>query len=98
LQNWKAQKMSNDHILNAGLKIWRDEGLEKVTLRKIADALNITHPGILYHFKTVAILKNAIAEHAVTKNDKKVIRQLIVSEHKSVAHFNKVERIDYLIY
>ena len=89
--------MSNDHILDAGLKIWRDEGLDKVTLRSIAEALNITHPGILYHFKTVALLKDAIAAHAVAVGETKVIRQLIVSEHESVKHFNQSERHQYLL-
>ena len=89
--------MSNDHILEAGLKIWRDEGLDKVTLRGIAEALNITHPGILYHFKTVALLKDAIAKHAVYVGDVKVIRQLIVAEHQSVKHFSQSERHKYLL-
>ena len=89
--------MSPEKILDTGLKIWRDEGLDKVTLRNIATALEITHPGILYHFKTVALLKNAIASRALHLNDIKVIRQLIVTEHEVVSSMSSEDRNRYLV-
>lgn len=89
--------MIKNDILKAGLKLWREKGLDSVTLRNIATALEITHPGILYHFKTVALLKEEIAKYAVETKDVKVIKFLLVTEHQCVSHFTEAQSKEYLL-
>jgi len=68
--------MKPEQILNAGVKLWVDGGFQKVKLRQIADVLEVSHPSILHHFRTVAILHDAIVRHAVSVGDEKAIQYL----------------------
>jgi len=68
--------MKPEQILEAGVKLWVDGGFQKVKLRQIADVLEVSHPSILHHFRTVGILHDAIVKHAVAIGDEKSIQYL----------------------
>lgn len=78
-------KETRDKALEAGLAILRDRGLHFVTHRTVAAAIGITHPALIYHFASVAVLRQAIAEHAVFRQDGKAIGRLIADKNPAVA-------------
>lgn len=82
-------------ILEMGLTLWRVDPTY-VTARRIASELGLTHPTILYHFKTSAALTNAIAFHAVKQGEARVIVHLIAMKHPAVATMPDVERQAYV--
>lgn len=88
--------MDKKTIIEAGVAVWRDQGIDKLTLRSIAKLLQITHPAILYHFGTMANLKNAIAQHALQIGETKIIRYLVVTEHSSVASLTQAQKQAFL--
>ena len=50
-------KISKDMILESGLKIIKDEGIDKLNVRSIANKLNCSTQPIMYHYKNVNVLK-----------------------------------------
>lgn len=94
--NYMAGEKRKADILRAGVAIWRESGAEAVTARAIGNRLGISHAGVLYHHKTSAKLKEAIAAHAVTTGDRVIIPQLITTKHPVVAHFDEATRIAWL--
>jgi AcrR family transcriptional regulator len=78
-------------ILEAGLALWPN-----VTARSIARALDMTHPGVLYHFGSAEKLCEAVAAHAVRTRDARVVPQLIVAHHPAVAGMGAADRADWL--
>jgi TetR/AcrR family tetracycline transcriptional repressor len=51
-----------EEIINAGLKLLDEEGLESVTLRSVAKHLNMQAPAIYWHFKNKTNLLDFLAE------------------------------------
>lgn len=64
--------MKNE-ILQAGLKLWPN-----VTPSSVANALNITHAAVIYHFPDV---REAVAQHAIDTRYLPVVVQMIASGH-----------------
>ncbi|HRQ13045.1 MAG TPA: TetR family transcriptional regulator [Promineifilum sp.] len=83
------------NILDAGVRLWRDNP-SKLSARKIAAELRMSHASVLYHFGTAEGLRNAIASHAVTMGDQRVVAMLIAERHSTVAHLTAAERQAYL--
>lgn len=82
---------TREAAVEIGLSMWPD-----VSLRRVAQELNITHPALLHHFKSAAAFKDAIAAYAIEKRDTRVIKSLIVHEHPAVAHWDKPTRAAWL--
>ena len=80
-----------EQILQAGLALWPN-----VTARSIARALDMTHPGVLYHFSTAEALSNAVAAYAVRIGDAQIVPQLIVAHHPVVAGMDGAARAAWL--
>ena len=76
--------MKNE-ILQAGLKLWPN-----VTPSSVANALNITHAAVIYHFPNV---RNAVAEYAIKTRYLPVIVQMIASGHPLCAQMTDDEMI-----
>jgi AcrR family transcriptional regulator len=60
-----AQKLrgtSRDHIIDVSRTIVEDEGVEQLTIRRIAETINRTQPAVYQHFAS----KDAILEAVVT--------------------------------
>lgn len=72
---------TREAILDRGLVIWRDEGVQFVTARRIARDLSMTHGAIAYHFKGQSVLHDAVARHAVAKGDCKLVAVLRALDH-----------------
>lgn len=82
-------------ILETGLALWRvDPG--SVSARRIGQILGMSHGGILYHWRTTAALKKAIAAHAVVTGCIVVVPMLIAAKHPAVKNMPGVERARYL--
>lgn len=78
-------------ILNAGLKLWRQDPA-RLTLRNVADAVGVTHPSVLYHFKEDGGLRDAVAAHAVDRGDSRIIVQLMAMGHAAVKGLSEADR------
>jgi AcrR family transcriptional regulator len=78
-------------ILDAGLKLWRQDPA-RVTARSIADAVGLTHPTVLSHFKEAGGLRDAVAAHAVEKGDSRIIVQLMAQGHDAVKNLSDADR------
>ena len=81
-------------ILDTGLMVWKVNPLG-VNAYAIARVMGITHGAVLYHFPTS--VRDAVAEHAVEMEDRKIIAQLITANHSSICHLSVKERLDYLM-
>lgn len=82
-------------ILETGAKLWRDDPA-KVTSRKIASILKMSHGGVLYHFGTVEDMRKAIAVHAIEKGDSRVIVHLIAARHPTIKHMSDADRLAHM--
>lgn len=76
-------------ILTTGLKMWKKDP-DSVTANKVAKAIGMGHATVLYHFPEG--VKNAVAEYAVERGDKRVMAQLIVAKHPAVAGLSAEDR------
>ena len=76
--------MKNE-ILQAGLKLWPN-----VTPSSVANALNITHAAVIYHFPNV---RNAVAEYAIKTRYLPVVVQMIASGHPACTVMSDEEMI-----
>lgn len=79
-------------ILTTGLDLWRKEPTKPVAARKIADALGMTHGGVLYHFKSADALRIALADEAVRQRDPVLVVVLIATKHPSADGLTGAER------
>lgn len=82
-------------IVEVGLQVWR-ETPDKVNANHIASLVGITHGAVLYHFRTVDALRNAIAEHAVRIGDCTVIPMLLAAKHPATAGMTAETKAAYL--
>lgn len=82
-------------IVEIGLQVWR-ETPEKVNANHIASLVGITHGACLYHFKTVDLLRDAIAQHAVRTGDKIVVPMLLAARHPATAELTTEQKAEYL--
>lgn len=78
-------------ILNAGLVLYPD-----VTITTIAEYLNTSKPSVHYHFKADEI-RAAVEEHAVQKDNQRVISKMIALKSDRVAHWDKRAKLIYLV-
>lgn len=78
-------------ILAAGLDIGR-RGLDRVTARTVAAAIDIKHSNVCYYFRSNDTLQAAVARYAVQIGDAKMIARLILDENAAVLHMNDSER------
>ena len=53
-------KISKDMILESGLKIIKEEGIDKLNVRNIANKLNCSTQPIMYHYKNMDLLKEEL--------------------------------------
>lgn len=53
-------KISKDMILESGLKIIKDEGIDNLNVRNIANKLNCSTQPIMYHYKNMNLLKEEL--------------------------------------
>lgn len=53
-------KISKDMILKSGLKIIKEEGIDKLNVRNIANKLNCSTQPIMYHYKNMNLLKEEL--------------------------------------
>lgn len=98
MNGYMAGEKRKQAILDTGLALWREGGEQAVQARAIGNMLGITHSGVLYHHNnSVDALRRAVADYAVMRRDTKVIRQLITSEHPSVAGFTAETRRAWLL-
>lgn len=75
---------TRSEILHRGLVIWRDEGVQYLTARRLARDMGVTHGCVAYHFKGQAVLHDAIAAHAVAVRDAKMVALLRAMGHSAV--------------
>lgn len=83
-------------LIAVGLQVWRDQGIERVTVTRCASLVGVTHAAALYHFKTASAFRVAVAEQAVRSRDPVIVPQLITTGHDAVASFTPEERRAYL--
>lgn len=74
-------------ILDAGVAIWPN-----VSARNIGKSLDLSHAAILYHFKSSAALRDAVAQHAVDRMDKRVVAALLVEQHPATSQMDDADR------
>lgn len=53
-------KISKEMILNSGIEIIRNEGIENLNVRNIAKRLNCSTQPIMYHYKNMDLLKEEL--------------------------------------
>lgn len=79
----KHGERTRKRILDAGVKLWIETG-GNVSPINIGAVLNMTHSAILYHYRTTGALRDAIATHAVSVGDSRVIMHLIALRHPAI--------------
>lgn len=85
----KAGEKTRLNILNAGLTLWPD-----LTFEGVARVLKLnSHTNVVYHFRTVGALKDAVAAHAVETGNSRVIMQLVAANHPAVKKLSQADRI-----
>ena len=57
-------KITREMILDAAFSIVREEGIDKVTARRISERLNCSTQPVLYHFSTVEEIKDSLYKMA----------------------------------
>lgn len=57
-------KITKEMIIDAGFKIVREEGMEKITARKISEKLRCSTQPVLYYFKTVDEIRKEVCQKA----------------------------------
>lgn len=83
-------------ILDAGLEVARTDGIYGVSFQKVGTRLNVTHQAVIYYFARVAILRDAVAQHAVDTKNIDVVAQLITVRHPVTRKFDTATRTYYL--
>lgn len=81
--------------LDAGVSLWAAGGREAVTALGVGKAIGLTHGGILYHFGTSGLLREAVACEAVRVGNASVIRQLIAMNDPAVKDMPGHIKSDY---
>lgn len=77
--------LSTADVVAAAVEIADQQGLNKVTLAKVADRLGIQSPSLYTHVEGMAGLRRALQLHAA--------RELTTSFRKSIAHRDGVEAL-----
>lgn len=76
-----AQRMSHEErkgaIINAALQVAATNGFHKVTRKSVAEVADCSCGLVQYHFNTMEDLKSAVLEAANTRQDFKVLAQVI---------------------
>lgn len=91
-----AGELTKRRILEMGMTLWRVDPAY-VTARRIAKELNMSHGSVCYHFpRGERSLKDAIAFHAVTEGESRVIVHLIAMNHKAVSHMDDTARQEHV--
>ena len=85
--------MTKNKILDAGIKAWK-KNPDSVTASNIGRMIGITHAAVLYHFPKG--VKNAVAEYAIEKGEKKIVAQLIALGHPSTKNMTKEEKQSFM--
>lgn len=83
-------------ILDSVLSVWANDPAN-LTVRQIAKKCGISHGGILYHFGSIDQLKHEAATLAVQTENSRVIAQLILTRHPSIAEMDEGTRRAHLI-
>ena len=102
----KSPHIEPEAVVRAGLEILDAEGLENVTLRRIADKLSVQAPALYWHFKdkadiiddmAQAILKEGGIEDLVAPSDSKAWAEWLTrtahSLHKAMLSHREGGRI-----
>jgi DNA-binding transcriptional regulator YbjK len=92
----KRGDLSREQIITAGLKMAGAHGLDAVTGRRVANALNRAHTGVRYYFEAPNSLRQAVISAAIERDDVMVIARLILDQHDAVAHLSREDRTRYL--
>lgn len=87
---------TREEILHAGLKLWREKGVENVNARNVGELINKTHPTIYYHYETRDELIKAVAEYGVQTGDSVIIVSLMLTGDPLVANLTDAERHKHL--
>ena len=88
-------RTNKTEILKIACDMWR-ENRSIPTVRALADRLNVSHGSVLYHWKSIGLLHNAMALYAVTEQDKVLLSILVVTNHPAVSLFSEAERSQVL--
>lgn len=64
--NYHRENLRSD-LINAGIKIVRSEGLEKLSLRKVAKECHVSHAAPYTYFNSKQELLNAMQQHITNK-------------------------------
>ncbi|HTU05408.1 MAG TPA: TetR/AcrR family transcriptional regulator C-terminal domain-containing protein, partial [Trebonia sp.] len=57
--------LTRDDVLAAALKLLDEEGLDRLTMRRVATRLNVQHGALYWHYADKQALLDAMAEHIV---------------------------------
>ena len=74
-------KVNRDIIVQAALRLLDDTGLEDLTLRKLAQALDIQAPTLYWHFKSKDALIDEMATDALGRLLEQRIGQARAGDH-----------------
>ena len=58
----RSREDARAEILDAAENLLVDQGPSAVTLKNVAEAVGISHPGVLHHFRSAALLQQALHE------------------------------------
>lgn len=83
---------TDETVLNAAYKIAEEQSLNDVTSPKIAVATNLSRPTIFYYFKTIDALREKVIEKAVTEENVKILKHLVVAGHPAVRNISQALR------
>lgn len=83
-------------LITVGYNLWREKGMEAVTATRTGSLVGVTHAACLYHFKSTALLRDAIAAHAVALRDPIIVPQLLAIKHPVTANMSQAEKMDHL--
>src|SRR5690606_3004815 len=61
----KAPKIQRDHVIRTALNLLDQDGLEGLTMRKLAQALQVQAPSLYWHFNSKQALIDGMADALV---------------------------------
>jgi AcrR family transcriptional regulator len=87
----KAGERTKREILEAGVKLWIPSN-GQINAHSIGASIGLTHSAILYHFGTINELRNAVAEHAVSVGNSRIIMHLVSMRHAAISSMSAEDR------
>ncbi len=69
------QKISREMILNCGIEVIRNKGIENLNVRNLARNLNCSTQPIMYHFKNMELLKEELYNIADQRFSKYITKE-----------------------